>query len=57
MSIKISKELYEKLIKKDLVFLDKYCPNSLELDHIKAIINDSINWYYPDNIIGYALKK
>lgn len=47
MSIKISEESYGKLIKEDLAFLDKHCPPALELDHIKAIIRDSVDWYYP----------
>ncbi len=47
MSIKISKEAYEKLIKEDLDFLNEHCPDSLELDHIKVIICSSIDWYYP----------
>lgn len=34
MSIKISKEAYEKLIKEDLDFLNEHCPESLELDHM-----------------------
>lgn len=29
MSIKISKEAYEKLIKEDLDFLNEHCPDSL----------------------------
>lgn len=57
MSIKISKEAYEKLIKEDLGFLDKHCPKSLELDHIKAIIRSSIVWYYPDKNTCTALKR
>ena len=31
MSIKISKEAYEKLIKEDLDFLNEHCPESLQL--------------------------
>lgn len=57
MSIKISKEAYEKLIKEDLDFLDKHCPERLELDHIKAIIRSSIDWYYPDKNTCTALKR
>ena len=48
MSIKISKEAYEKLVKEDLDFLNKHCPDSLELDHIKVIICSSIDWFYPE---------
>lgn len=38
MSIKIDKSAYEKLIKEDLDFLNKHCPDGLELDHIKLIV-------------------
>ena len=38
MSIKMSKEAYEKLIKEDLDYLNEHCPDSLELDHIKLIV-------------------
>lgn len=47
MTMKISKEAYEKLIKEDLDFLNKHCPDNLELDHIKLILCSSIDWYYP----------
>lgn len=47
MSIKIDKSAYEKLIKEDLDFLNKYCPDSSELDHIKLIVYSSIDWHYP----------
>lgn len=57
MSIKISKESYEKLIKEDLAFLDRHCPSTLELDHIKAIIRDSVDWYYPSKEVGYAIRR
>ena len=50
MSIKIDKSAYEKLIKEDLDFLNKHCPNSLELDHIKLIVCSSIDWHYPEKI-------
>lgn len=57
MSIKIDKNAYEKLIKEDLDFLNKHCPDSLELDHIKVIICSSIDWYYPDKNTCTALKR
>ena len=57
MSIKISKEAYEKLIKEDLDFLKEHCPDSLELDHIKVIICSSIDWHYPDKNTCTALKR
>nr|DAY69012.1 MAG TPA: hypothetical protein [Caudoviricetes sp.] len=56
MSIKISKEAYEKLIKEDLDFLNEHCPDSLELDHIKVIICSSIDWYYPKKDKNMSLK-
>lgn len=56
MSIKISKEAYKKLIKEDLDFLNKHCPDSLELDHIKAIICGSIDWFYPEKTKSICLK-
>lgn len=46
MSIDMSKEEYEKLIKDDLKFLNKHCPDTLVLDHIKLILCSSIDWYY-----------
>lgn len=51
MTMKISKEAYEKLIKEDLDFLNKHCPDNLELDHIKLILCSSIDWYYPEKNI------
>lgn len=57
MSIKISKEAYEKLIKEDLDFLNKHCPDSPELDHIKLIVCNSIDWHYPDKNTCSALKR
>ena len=57
MTIKISKEAYEKLIKEDLYYLNEHCPDSLELDHIKVIIFSSIDWYYPDKNTCTALKR
>lgn len=57
MSIKISKEEYEKLIKEDLDFLNKHCPDSPELDHIKLIVCSSTDWYYPDKNTCSALKR
>lgn len=47
MSVKLNKDSYEKLIKEDLDFLNKHCPDSPELDHIKLIICSSIDWHYP----------
>lgn len=56
MSIKIDKSAYEKLIKEDLDFLNKHCPNSLELDHIKLIVCSSIDWHYPEKTKSMCLK-
>lgn len=57
MSIKISKEAYEKLIKEDLDFLNEHCPDIPELDHIKVIICSSIDWYYPEKAKGMCLRN
>ena len=57
MSITIAKSAYEKLIKEDLDFLNKHCPDSPELDHIKLIVCSSIDWYYPDKSTCTALKR
>ena len=57
MSIKIDKNAYEKIIKEDLDFLNKHCPDSLELDHIKLIVCSSIDWYYPDKNTSTALIR
>lgn len=57
MSIKIDKSAYEKLIKADLDFLNKHCPDSLELDHIKLIVCSSIDWHYPSKSTCTALKR
>ena len=56
MSIKIDKSAYEKLIKEVLDFLNKHCPNSLELDHIKLIVCSSIDWHYPEKTKSMCLK-
>lgn len=53
----MNKSAYEKLIKEDLDFLKKHCPDSLELDHIKLIICSSIDWHYPDKSTSTALKR
>lgn len=57
MSIKINKSTYEWLIKGDLDFLDKHCPDSLELDHIKLILCSSIDWHYPSKSTSTALER
>lgn len=56
MSIDMSKEEYEKLIKDDLKFLNKHCPDTLVLDHIKLIVCSSIDWYYPEKK-SFCLKN
>lgn len=48
MPIKLTKEAYCDLIREDLDFLDKHCENCPELAHIKSIIKNSIDWYYPE---------
>lgn len=52
----MSKEAYEKLIQEDLDFLNKHCPDSLELDHIKLIVCSSIDWHYPKKTKIMCLK-
>jgi len=48
MSLTINKEAYTKLIEQDLKVLDKNCKNSLELDHIKLVLCNSIDMHYPE---------
>lgn len=47
MSIKIDKRAYMKLIKEDLDWLNKECPDKLEKEHIKAVLCKSIDLLYP----------
>lgn len=53
----MEKHEYKKLIKRDLEFLEKNCPNSDELKHIKLLLNSSIDWLYPDAAACRALRK
>lgn len=57
MSIKIDKKAYEKQISEDLDFLNKHCPDSLELDHIKLILCNSIDYHYPKSKIRCLKDK
>lgn len=51
MGVKIDKQTYKKLIKENIDWLNKICPiESLEKDHIIAILKDSINLYYKKDI-------
>jgi len=47
MPIKLNKQAYQKLIEEDLDWLQKQ-PRSLERDHITAIVEHSVQWYYPE---------
>lgn len=57
MSMNINKKSYEKLIKEDLDFINKHCPDSPELDHVKLIVCNSVDWYYPDKNTSSVLKR
>lgn len=47
--IKIDKQAYIKLIQEDLDYLNRHCKDeSLELDHIKAVLRFSIDLLYPE---------
>ncbi|WP_300725878.1 hypothetical protein [uncultured Rikenella sp.] len=47
--IKIDKQAYIKLIEEDLDYLNQHCKEeSLELDHIKAVLCFSIDLLYPE---------
>ena len=46
MSIKLNKDSYQELIEQNIEWLNKQ-PQTLEREHIKKIVLDSINFYYP----------
>lgn len=48
MGLKMNKKAYIELIEQDLAFLNKHCPDTPELDHIKLIVCKSIDWHYPE---------
>ena len=48
MTSKMSKDCYETIIAEDLQWLDMQ-KDSLENRHIKHLLLDSINMFYPDN--------
>jgi hypothetical protein len=45
MGTTLNKETYEKLIAADLDALSEL-PHSLEKDHIRSVLNDSVDFYY-----------
>lgn len=45
--MKITKDKYKELIKEDLEWLSKM-PNSLEKQHIEAVLKNSINQFYKE---------
>lgn len=46
MSTTLNKDAYEQLIKQNLDFLNKHCPDTLELKHIKLVLIKSIDFLY-----------
>ena len=51
MSITLNKDAYKQLIQQDLDFLNKHCPDTPELDHIKLLVCKSIDDLYPEKEI------
>ena len=49
MSIRLNKEAYTKLIDEDIAWLNGM-PRSLERDHIKCVLQESIGLHYPERI-------
>lgn len=45
MSSKLNRPAYEQLIKEDLEWLDQQ-PDTLEAEHIRQVLKDSIRVYY-----------
>lgn len=55
---KISRKCYTDLVNEDLKYLDDHCDkNSLEIRHIKAILLQSIDMYYPVHVQEEVKKK
>lgn len=49
--LKLNKEAYTRLIKEDIIYLDVYAKPSLEIDHIKQVLLDSITLLYGIDIV------
>lgn len=48
MGTKLNKDYYQKLIDEDIKVLLKSMPDTLERKHIIDVLNDSVNYYYPE---------
>ena len=48
---KLNRQAYEKLIKEDIAYLDIYAKPSIERDHIKQVLVDSVTLLYDMNIL------
>ena len=49
--LKLNKEAYNRLIKKDITYLDIYAKPSPERDHIKQVLLDSITLLYDRDMV------
>ncbi len=47
MGTKLTEEAYKKLVKEDIIRLEKEMKHSPERSHIKAVLECSIEWSYP----------
>lgn len=54
MGTNMNSDAYRKLIDEDLEWLNKQ-PRTLEREHIKQIVEDSINLYYPHLVENLAI--
>ena len=58
---KLNKSAYEKLIKEDIQWLDRITPEEekspCEYGHIKMIVEQSVDHYYPDQSIEQQFKE
>lgn len=48
--MKLTEQAYTKLIEQDLAFINKHLPDSLETDHIKVVLCNSIDMHYSNTI-------
>lgn len=49
--IKLNRDAYEQLIKEDIAYLDIYAKPSVERDHIKQVLINSITLLYDMNVL------
>ena len=47
MVSKLNKNAYEQLIQEDIDWLEKHTEDTLEQNHIIAVLKDSVRFYYP----------